>query len=156
MEQETASKLWTEYVKAVYYHFAYLTYTQSKSCEMPGWMNHKLVKIAKRNINNLRHANDTILTAKSEEELESLLMRVREESENVGLKLNIQKTLRSWYLVPSLHGKSGNSDIFYFLGLQNHCGWWLQPWNCKTLAPRKKSYDQPRWHIKKQSHYFAD
>ena len=92
MEQETASKLWTEYVKAVYYHFAYLTYTQSKSCEMPGWMNHKLVKIAKRNINNLRHANDTILTAKSEEELESLLMRVREESENVGLKLNIQKT----------------------------------------------------------------
>ena len=57
----------------------------------PGWMNHKLVKIAKRN-NNLRYANDNILTAKSEEELESLLMRVREESEKAGLKLNIQKT----------------------------------------------------------------
>ena len=54
-------------------------------------MNHKLVKIAKRN-NNLRYANDNILTAKSEEELESLLMRVREESEKAGLKLNIQKT----------------------------------------------------------------
>ena len=45
---------------------------------------------------------------------------------------------------------------FYFLGLQNHCRWWLQPWNQKTLAPWKKSYDQPRQHIKKQSHYFAD
>ena len=59
---------------------------------MPGWMNHKLVKIAKRNINNLRHANDTILTAKSEEKLKSLLMKVKEESEKAGLKLNIQKT----------------------------------------------------------------
>ena len=62
------------------------------------------IKIARRNINNLRHADDTTLMAESEEELESLLMKVREESEKVGLKLNIQK-LRSWNLVPSLHGK---------------------------------------------------
>ena len=55
-------------------------------------MNHKLVKIAKRNINNLRYANDSILTAESEEELKSLLMRVREENEKAGLKLNSQKT----------------------------------------------------------------
>ena len=57
-----------------------------------------------RNINNLRHADDTTLMAESEEELKSLLMKVKEESENVGLKLNIQKT-NSWHLVPSLHGK---------------------------------------------------
>ena len=52
-------------------------------------------------------------------------------------------------------GNNGNSDRLYFLGLQNHCGQWLQPWNEETLAPWKKSYDQPRQHIKKQRHYFA-
>ena len=61
------------------------------------------IKTAGRNINNLRYANDTTLMAESEEELKSLLMKVKEESEKVGLKLNIQK---SWHLVPSLHGKS--------------------------------------------------
>ena len=59
------------------------------------------IKIARRNINNLRYADDTSLMAESEEELKSLLMKVKEESEKVGLKLNIQK----WHLVPSLHGK---------------------------------------------------
>ena len=53
-------------------------------------------------------------------------------------------------------GNSGNSVRLYFGGLQNHCRWWLQPWNKKTLAPWKKSYDQPRQHIKKQRHYFAN
>ena len=62
------------------------------------------IKIARRNINHLRYADDTTLTAESEEELKSLLMKVKEESEKVGLKLNIRK-LRSWHLVPSLHGK---------------------------------------------------
>ena len=62
------------------------------------------IKIIGRNINNLRYANDTTLLAESEEELNNLLMKVKEESEKVGLKLNIQK-LRSWHLVPSLHGK---------------------------------------------------
>ena len=62
------------------------------------------IKIAGRNINNLRYADDTTLMAESEEELKSLLMKVKVESEKVGLKLNIQKT-RSWHLVPSLHGK---------------------------------------------------
>ena len=62
------------------------------------------IKIAGRNINNLRYADDTTLMAESEEELKSLLMKVKEGSEKVGLKLNIQK-LRSWHLVPSLHGK---------------------------------------------------
>ena len=62
------------------------------------------IKIARRNINNLRYANNTTLMAESEEELKSLLMKVKEKSEKVGLKLNIRK-LRSWHLVPSLHGK---------------------------------------------------
>ena len=62
------------------------------------------IKIARRNINNIRYADDTTLTAESEEELKSLLMKVKEESEIVGLKLNIQK-LRSLYKVPSPHGK---------------------------------------------------
>ena len=52
-------------------------------------------------------------------------------------------------------GNNGNSGRFYFLGLHNHCGWWLQWWNWKTLAPRKKSYDKPRQHIRKQRHHFA-
>ena len=62
------------------------------------------IKIAWRNINNLRYANDTTLMAESEEEIRSLLMKVKEESEKVGLKLNIQKT-KSWHPVPSLHDK---------------------------------------------------
>ena len=62
------------------------------------------IKIARRNINNLRHADETTLMAKSEEELKSLLMKVKEESDKVGLKLNIQKT-KSWHLVPSFHRK---------------------------------------------------
>ena len=62
------------------------------------------IKIAQRNINNLRYADDTTLMAESEEELKSLLMKVKEESEEVGLKFNIQK-IKSWHLVPSLHGK---------------------------------------------------
>ena len=62
------------------------------------------IKIARRNINNLRYADDTTLMAESEDELKSLLMKVKVESEKVGLKLNIQKA-RSWHLVPSLHGK---------------------------------------------------
>ena len=62
------------------------------------------IKIAERNISNLRYADDTTLVAENEEELKSLLRKVKEESEKVGLKLNIQKT-RSWHPVPSLHGK---------------------------------------------------
>ena len=85
------------------------------------------IKIAERNINSLSYADDTTLVAESEEELKSLLMKVREESEKVGLKLNIQKTkimasgpITSWEIDWE---KSGNSVRLYFLGLQNHCRW---------------------------------
>ena len=92
MEQQTGSKLGKEYIKAVYCHPAYLTYMQSISYKMPGWMTQAGIKIAGRNINNLRYTDNIILTAEREEELKSLLIKVKEESEKVKLKLNIQKT----------------------------------------------------------------
>ena len=98
----TSSKLRKEYFKAVYCHPAYLTYMQSKSCEMPDYEAQAGIKIAGRNINNLRYTNDTILMAESEEELKSLLMKLKKESEKAGLKL---QKLRSWHPVPSLQGK---------------------------------------------------
>ena len=80
-----------ECLKAVYCRPAYLTYIQSISCEMLGWMKHKLeIKISGRNINNLRYADDTTLMEESKEELKNLL-KVKEESEKAGLKLNILK-----------------------------------------------------------------
>ena len=91
MEQCVHSKLGRENVKAAYCHPAYLTYMQSTSRENVGLDEAQaVIKIARRNINNLRYADDTTLMAESEEELKSLLMK--EESEKVGLKLNIQKT----------------------------------------------------------------
>ena len=85
------------------------------------------IKIVRRNINNLRYTDDTTLMAESEEELKSLVMKVKEESEKVGLKNSAFRKLRSWHRVPSLHGKymgkHANSDRLYFLGLQNHCSW---------------------------------
>ena len=89
-KQRTSSKLGKEYVKAVYCHLAYLTYMQS-TCEMPDWVKHKLESRLLGEISNLRYADDTTLMAWSEE-LKSFLMRVIEENEKAGLKLNIQKT----------------------------------------------------------------
>ena len=84
------------------------------------------IKIARRNINHLRYADDTTLMAESEEELKSLLMKVKEESEKADLKLNIEKTkimasspITSW----QIDGKTGNSVRLYFFRLQNHCRW---------------------------------
>ena len=90
------------------------------------------IKIAGRNINNLRYADDTTLMEESEEELKMKVMRVKEESEKVGLKLNIQKTkimasspITSW----QIDGETVETVADYFWGLQDHCRWWLQPWN---------------------------
>ena len=84
------------------------------------------IKIAGSNINNLRYADDTTVIAESKEELKTLLMKVKEENEKVGLKLNIQNTkimasgpITSW----QIDGETGNSDRLYFGGLQNHCRW---------------------------------
>ena len=91
------------------------------------------IKIAGRNINNLRYTDDTTLMAESEEELQNLLMKVKEENEKVGLKLNIQKTkimasspITSW----EIDGETVETVTdFIFFWLQTHCRWWLQPWN---------------------------
>ena len=151
MEQQTGSKLGKEYVKAVYCHPAYLTYMQSASCQMLGWMKHKLKS-------NLRYADDTTLMAESEEALKSLLMKVKEESEKVGLKLNIQKTkimasgpITSWQ-------KDGETmqkvTDFLFWGSKI-----TADGDCSHEIKRhswKKSYDQSGQHNKKQRHYFAN
>ena len=91
MKKQTGSRKEKEYVKAVYCHTAYLAYMRSTSRERLEWRKQAGIKIAGRNIHNLRYADNTTLMAESEEELKSLLMKVR-ESEKVGLKLNIQKT----------------------------------------------------------------
>ena len=80
------------------------------------------IKIARRNMNNLRYADDTTLMAESEEELKSLLMKVKEESKNTGLKLSIQK-MEIMAPCPITSRQTEWSDRFYFLGLQNHCRW---------------------------------
>ena len=90
------------------------------------------IKISGRNINNFRYIDDTTLMAEGKEELKSFLMKVKEESEKVGLKLNIQKTkimtsipITSW----QIDGETMETVKEYFLGLQNHCRWLLLPWN---------------------------
>ena len=85
------------------------------------------IKISRRNISNLRYAVGTTLMAENEEELKSLLMKMKEESEKSGLKLNIQKMkigIWSHHFMANRWGNSGNSDRLFF-GLQNHCRWWL-------------------------------
>ena len=128
MEQWTGPKLGMGYIKVVYCHLAYLTYMQSTSRD-----NARLdeaqagIRIAGRNINNLRYAEYMTLMADSDEELKSLLMKAKEESGKAGLKLNIQKTkllasspITSWQIDVE---KSGNSVRLYFSGLQNECRW---------------------------------
>ena len=128
VEQWTGSKQRKEYIKAVYYHPAYLSYMRSISCEMPGWMKHKLESRlpGEISITSDMRMIPPLYKAESQEELKSLLMKVKEESEKVGLKLNIQKTkiiasspIISWHR----WGNNGNSDRLYFWGLQNNCRW---------------------------------
>ena len=120
------------------------------------------VKIAGRNINNLRYADDTTLMAKREEELKNFLMKVKEESEKLGLKLNIQKTkimasspITSW----QIDGETVESVAdFIFLGSKitadDDCSHKIKR-HLLLVGKNKKSYDKPRQHIQKQRHYFA-
>ena len=122
---------------------------------------HKLEsRLPGKNINNLRYTDDTTLMAEREE-LKNLLKESEEEckKKKVSLKLNIPKTnimasgpITSW----QIYGETVETVRDYFFWAQNHCRWWLQPWNEKTLTPWKKSCDQPRQHMKKQRHYFAN
>ena len=123
-----------------------------------GW-NTNWIKIVGRNINNLRYADHTTLMEESEEELKSLLRKVKQESEKVGLNLNIQKTkLMTTGTITSWQIDGETMEIvraLIFLGSKitadGDCSH-----ESKTLTPWKKSYDQPRQHIKKQTHYFAN
>ena len=123
MEQQTGSKLGMEYIKAVYCHPAYLTYMQSTTGQDEAQSG---IKIARRNINNLRYADDTTLMAESKE-LKSLLMKMKEKSENAGLKLNIQKTkiMVSGPITSRQIDRvtMETVDKLYFLGLQTICRW---------------------------------
>ena len=117
------------------------------------------IKIARKNIKNLRYADDTTLMAESEE-LKSLLMKVKEESEKLGLKLNIHKAkimasgpITSWQIDGEI---VETVDEFIFLGSKITAGGDCSQEIKQTLAPWKESYDQPRQHIKKQRHYFAN
>ena len=117
------------------------------------------IKIVRRNINNLRYADDTTLMAKSEEELKNLLMQVKKESEKVGLQLNIQKTkIMASGPITSMQIDGETMETvtdFIFLGskitVDGDCSHEIK----KTLTPWKESYYQPTQHIKKQRHYFA-
>ena len=153
------SKLGNQCVKAVCCHPAYLTYMQSMSCEILGWMKHKLeLRLLGENINNLRYADDTTLMAESEEELKSLLMKVKEESEKGGIKLNIQKTkimacgpIISWQIDGET--KETVTDFTFWVSRLTADGDYSH--EIKTLALWKKSYNKLRQHIKKQRHHFA-
>ena len=125
IEQQTGSKLGNEYVKAYILSPCLFTLYAEYLMQNAGLVEAQAaIKIAKRN-NNLRYSDDTALMAESKE-LKSLLMKVKEESEKVGLKFNIQKTkimasgpITSW----QIDGETGNSVRLYFLGLQNYCRW---------------------------------
>ena len=128
MEQQTGSKSRKEYVNAVYCHPAYLTYMQSTSCKMLGWMKPELESRLPGEISITSEMQMTpLLMAPSEEELKSLLMKVKEESEKVGLKLNIQKTKIMASSPTTSQQIDGETVADYFSGLQNHCKWLLQP-----------------------------
>ena len=131
MGQWTGSKLRKQYIKAVFCHLAYLTSIEY-IMENAYLGSQAGIKIAGRNINNLRYADDTTLTAESEEELKSLLMKGKElESEKIGLKLNIQKTkimasgsMTSW----QIDGENVETvSDFIFLGSRINADSWLQP-----------------------------
>ena len=152
MEQQTGSKLRKEYVKAVYCHPAYLTYMQSTSCEMLRWMKHKLES---------RFLGDTSVTSDMQmaasEELKSLLMKVKEESEKVSLKLNIQKTkIMASGPIPSwqIDGETVRDLIFggSKITADGDCSHEIKRW----LLLGEKSYDKPRQCIKKLRCYVSN
>ena len=118
------------------------------------------IKIVGRNNNNLRYADDTTLMAENKEELKSLLMKVKEESEKVGLKLNIQKTkIMASVSITSCEVDGVTVETvtdFIFWGYKTTADGDCSHEIKRHLIPWKKSYDQPQQHIKKQRHYFAN
>ena len=125
-----------------------------------GWMNHKLESDGLKKYQKLQICKWYQHSGRKQEKIESLRLSVTEESEKAGLKLNIQKSkVTTPGLIPSqqIDGETvGTVTDFYFLGLQNHCKWWLQTLFQKKLAPWKKGCGKSRQCIKKQRHHFAN
>ena len=118
------------------------------------------IKIARTNTTNLRYANDSTLMAENEEELKSILMRMKKKSEKAGLKLKFQKTkimasgpITSWQIEGE---KVETVTDFLSLGSKSHCGPWLQSFNKKMLVPCKESYEKNRQGIKKKIYHFSN
>ena len=159
MEQQTGSKSGKEYIKAVYCHPAYLNYMQSASRKMLGKAQAG-IKIGRRNINNLRCADDTTLMAESEEELKSLLMKVKKEREKVGLKLSTHKTkiiasgpITSW----QIDGETMETVTDFILGgskrtADGDCNHQIK----RRLLLGRKAMTNPGSIFKRQRHYFAN
>ena len=124
MEQWTGSTLGKECVRAVFCHPVYLTYMHSTSGNAGLDEAQAGIKIAGRNINNLKYADDTTLVAESEEELKRLLIEVKEENEKSGLhSTNKDHGIQSHHFMANRWGNNGNGERLYFFGLQNHCSW---------------------------------
>ena len=124
MEQQTGSKLGKEYIKAILSPCLFNLYAEYiiQNAGLDSWK--AGIKIAGRNINNLRYADDTTLMAEGKKKLRNFLMNVKEKSEKSGLKLDIQTAkIQSHHFMANRWGKNRNSERFYFLGLQNHCRW---------------------------------
>ena len=155
IEQHTGSKLGKESIKAGYCHPAYLTSKQSTSWEMLSWKKHKLESRLPGEMSIISDMQMTHPYGRKGRGTKEPLMKVKEESEKAGLKLNIQKP-RSWH--PSMAnrwGKNGNNDRL-FTWAPKSLQMLTAAMKLKTLAPWKKCYDKLIQHIKKQRHYFAN
>ena len=148
IEQHTVSKLVKEYIKAVYCHPAYLTHMQSYTMWNAGLEEAQAgIKIAGRSINNLRYADDTTHMAESEEELKSLLMKVKEESKKVGLKLNIQKTnimANGAITSQQIDGETMETVTDFIFGGSKSLQMVTVAMKLKDAYSLEEKYDQPR------------
>ena len=134
MEPWTSSKLGKEDIKAVYCHLVYLIYIESTSCEMPDWIKHKMES---RLPGEISITSDMTMMPpswqKTKRNLRAFWGKWKRRVKKTDLKLNIQKNQDHgiWFhhFMANRWGKIGTSDRLYFLGPQNHCRWWLQPWN---------------------------
>ena len=159
IEQWTGSKLGKEYIKAVYCHPAYFTYKEVLHVQFGLDEAQAGIKIAGKNTSNLRYADDITLIAKSKEELNNFLMKVKEESEKAGLKLDIQKTkimASSPTTSRQIDGETMEAvtDVI-FLGSKITADGDGSHEIKRHLLLWKKSCDKPRQHIKKQRHYVS-
>ena len=138
MEQQTGSKSGKEYIKAVYCHLVYLTYMQSTACKMPGWMKHKLESRLPGEISITLDMQMTPPYRRKQRGTKEPLDESEREEWKSWLKIQHSKNkehgIRSQHSRANRWGNNRNSDRVYFWGLQNHCSWWLQPWNLKMLA----------------------